>query len=406
MADNGGSRVLHVDADAMVVYTGENGIHEDKENVEDYSFVEAHYPYLKRKYEEDNSERNSESDVMFNSMKKFQRRENFSDAEKCDLVDVICSEELEHDEEICEKFIIRLRSRTTPNKFKKVLYEQIATKLESRGYKRRDSVSIKRMWNQLFGDYQKAVNFLKTKAGINGFKHKPWIMKIYEAVKENNLPDHLFMETDVDETEAESNEIINTDHSHDGSLSASRDDDNADDCDSNEHADEFENDKEHVPHVSEAMDSVHVGKSLQKKQAKSTVRLTAAHSIPSQAVPIKAFASRKNVQSELAAPKSIPLEQFARPLVFHDGTDQLALAVLETTKSTSSQKLEEMTLLLNCYSQEKGKDRELEREKLQLRKVEEEHKFIIEKMKMDFAMKFGYLPAVGIATPNHDKVQL
>ena len=388
MADSEGSRVLHVDADAMIVYPGENGINEDKENLEDYSFVEAHYPYLKRKYEEDNSEKNGEVDVMFH-IKKFQRRENFSDSEKCDLVDVICCEELEHDEEVREKFIIRLRSRTTPNKFKKVLYEQIAAKLEARGYKRRDSVSIKRMWNQLFGDYQKAVNFLKTKAGMNSFKHKPWIMKIYEAVRENNLPDHLFMDTDVDEAENDNNEIGN-DNTHDDN-----------DCDSNELASEIDSEK--VNECLQQKSELEVeSKFVQRKPNKTGVKLRTVQPFSGYGIPSKATktSTHKSIQCNLISQTHHRIPEQSSSLCFSRGIDQLPMAVLEISKRTSSQKLEEMKLLLDCYAQENEKDRKLEKEKLDLQKTKEEHCFIIDKLKMDFALKFGCFPTAGIPSLN------
>lgn len=400
MADNEGSRVLHVDADAMVVYAGENGIHEDKENLEDYSFVEAHYPYLKRKYEEDNSEKNSESDALkLLHIKKFQRRENFSDAEKCDLVDVICSEELQHDEEVCEKFIIRLRSRTTPNKFKKVLYEQIAAKLETRGYRRRDSVSIKRMWNQLFGDYQKAVNFLNTKAGMNGFKHKPWIMKIYETVKENNLPDHLFMDTDADETETDNNDL-GADHIKYEEYN--------DDCMSIEHPNEGESERV-TDRLQQRTELEVETKPAQRKLIKSGMKLTTSHSLSSlgtsskvttsQGTSSKVTTRHKNIQCEITPSKPRLSEPFKKSLEMQ-GIDQLAAAVLEISRSSSGQKVDEMKLLLDCYVQEKAKDRELEREKLGLEKTKEEHHFIIDKLKMDFALKFGCFPTAGIPNQN------
>ena len=103
------------------------------------------------------------------------RERQFNDAEKCDLVDIICNEETTNangDQD--EPVWVKLRSKTISNKEKASLYRSVAERLAGRGYEMRNPKGIKRMWNLLFGDYRRAKDVLKTKSGVKTLKTSPW----------------------------------------------------------------------------------------------------------------------------------------------------------------------------------------------------------------------------------------
>ena len=59
----------------------------------------------------------------------------FNDAEKCDLVDIICNEETTNaDGDQDEPVLVKLRSKTVSNKEKTSLYRSVAEQLTGRGY--------------------------------------------------------------------------------------------------------------------------------------------------------------------------------------------------------------------------------------------------------------------------------
>ena len=89
------------------------------------------------------------------------RERRFNDAEKCDLVDIICNEETTNaDGDQDEPVLVKLRSKTVSNKEKTSLYRSVAEQLAGRGYEIRNPKGIKRMWNLLFSDYMRSKGVL------------------------------------------------------------------------------------------------------------------------------------------------------------------------------------------------------------------------------------------------------
>ena len=78
--------------------------------------------------------------------KRGKRERRFNDAEKCDLVDIICNEETTNaggDQD--EPVLVKLRSKTISNEEKASLYRSVVEQLAGRGYEIRNPKRIKRM---------------------------------------------------------------------------------------------------------------------------------------------------------------------------------------------------------------------------------------------------------------------
>ena len=128
--------------------------------------------------------------------KSGKRERRFNDAEKCDLVDIICNEETTNaDGDQDEPVLVKLRSKTVSNKEKTSPYRSVAEQLagRARGYEIRNPKGIKRMWNLLFSDYIRAKDVLKTKSRVKALKTSPWVNTIAEGMKRCEI------EADLDE---------------------------------------------------------------------------------------------------------------------------------------------------------------------------------------------------------------
>ena len=139
--------------------------------------------------------------VIFKMAEKKSRAKRVTNAEKCDIADIICNDTLSSDTE--EVILVKLRSKAISNKEKAALYKIVCDRLIQRGYDSRNNKSVKRLWNILFSDYIKAKDILLTKSGVKAMKNTPWVITIADGIKRCNI------ETDLDDMVLDSQDLAN-----------------------------------------------------------------------------------------------------------------------------------------------------------------------------------------------------
>ena len=124
------------------------------------------------------------------------KKKEFNNAEKCDLVDIICNEETTNaDGNQDEPVLVKLWSKTISNKEKTSLYRLVAEQLARRGYEIRNLKGIKHMLNLLFSDYIWAEDVLKTKSGVKTLKSSSWVNTIARRSKSSRQLKQKFSHT-------------------------------------------------------------------------------------------------------------------------------------------------------------------------------------------------------------------
>ena len=133
---------------------------------------------------------------MHSKWRQEKRERQFNDAEKRDLVDIICNKETTNaDGDQDDPVLVKLRSKTISNKEKTSLYRSVAERLSGRGYEIRNPKGIKRMWNLLFNDYMRAKDVLKKKSGVRTLKTSPWVNTIARRSKSSRQLKQKFSHT-------------------------------------------------------------------------------------------------------------------------------------------------------------------------------------------------------------------